>query len=253
MKPSRMFSFVKQTWNPVVGCSHHCIYCWARRQAKRQRNRCIKCYWFSPHIHKERLEPYFKPDSFKPNTLVFVGDMADLFCDGMDYDWIDDVLFAIEKNPKTIFFLETKNPERAIFSFDLPKENIIFSTTIETNKEGGELPIIEDWEYMDLSMAPNPEERLDILYNEVEDNLKGYRLHISIEPILDFDLLEFANTIKKIKPIRVSIGYDNYNHRLPEPSLQKTMRLIEILEMAGIEVERKTIRKAWWENESKQQ
>jgi hypothetical protein len=69
---------------------------------------------------------------------------------------------------------------------------------------------------------------------------------ISIEPILDFDLDEFLEAIDDITPeFGVAIGYDNYNHHLPEPTLEKTMALIKGLEDAGIKVYRKTLRKAW--------
>ncbi|MEM4531792.1 MAG: hypothetical protein QXY39_07990, partial [Thermofilaceae archaeon] len=30
---SRMFSVVSETWNPVTGCTHSCVYCWARALA----------------------------------------------------------------------------------------------------------------------------------------------------------------------------------------------------------------------------
>jgi len=59
---------------------------------------------------------------------------------------------------------------------------------------------------------------------------------------------ELPKWILNINPeFGVSIGYDNYNWRLPEPPLAKTLQLIEELEKHGIKVERKTLRKAWWE------
>ena len=32
---SKMFQEVTDTWNPITGCLHGCIYCWARRYAER--------------------------------------------------------------------------------------------------------------------------------------------------------------------------------------------------------------------------
>jgi DNA repair photolyase len=31
LRMTRMFDFVTETWNPITGCSHECVYCWARR------------------------------------------------------------------------------------------------------------------------------------------------------------------------------------------------------------------------------
>jgi len=32
-KRTRMFDLVTETWNPITGCNHECVYCWARRLA----------------------------------------------------------------------------------------------------------------------------------------------------------------------------------------------------------------------------
>ncbi len=68
---------------------------------------------------------------------------------------------------------------------------------------------------------------------------------VVIEPLLDFDL-EFVDWIRRIQPELVYIGYDNYNHRLPEPQLRKS-RMLE-RELRGVtDVEVKALRKAWFE------
>jgi len=66
-----------------------------------------------------------------------------------------------------------------------------------------------------------------------------------VEPIQDFNLDYFTERIIEIKPWAVAIGYDNYDNKLPEPSMAKTMQLIDRLEKAGITVYRKTLREAW--------
>ena len=236
-RKSRMFGFVTETWNPIVGCSHNCVYCWARRQAQRQKKNCPKCGWFTPHLHEERLNR-----KFKPNTLVFVCDMADMFCFKVHHYWIAEVLSVISKNPETTFFIETKNPRRLLYH-DLPK-NVILSTTIETNKIFGQIPF--PWQYEEISQAENPKARMFwFSFKRIKEN---YKTHISIEPILDFDLDHFVEWILDFNPsFGVSVGYDNYGCRLPEPPLAKTLQLIDELEKHGIKVERKTLRKAWWE------
>jgi len=74
--------------------------------------------------------------------------------------------------------------------------------------------------------------------------LKWDKKFISIEPILDFDLKIFIKWMEEIDPIIIYIGYDNYNNRLPEPKLTKTLKLIENLSPTSFII-KKTIRKAW--------
>ena len=52
---------------------------------------------------------------------------------------------------------------------------------------------------------------------------------ISIEPIMDFDLVEFTEWLKEINPDFVSIGADSKNHSLPEPGPDKIGALIKEL------------------------
>jgi hypothetical protein len=74
----------------------------------------------------------------------------------------------------------------------------------------------------------------------------GQRTFISIEPILDFDLGLFIAELRACRPWAVAVGYDNYGHKLPEPTLTKTEALIRELE-TFTKVHRKTLRKAWFE------
>jgi len=237
---SRMFGFVTETWNPIVGCKHNCVYCWAKRQARRQINNCQKCGWFTPHIHRDRLKR-----KFKANTLVFVCDLADIFSPMVSQLWVPTIFDVIRHNPETTFFLETKNPWGYVSGYTIIPKNTILSVTLETNRSDWKIPGSDDIVYKDISSAPYPVQR----YFAILDLKKcGIEIdHLSIEPILDFDLRRFCTWIKKINPDSVSIGYDNYNNRLPEPPLDKTIALIEKLEFYGIEVEKKQLREAWWE------
>ena len=227
-RKNRMFGFVTETWNPVVGCRHFCSYCWAKKQARRQKNRCEFCYKFIPHIHWSRLNR-----KFKPNSLVFVCDMADLFGYWVPNEWIKEILSVVSKFPETTFFFETKNPARYHQFKELLPENVILSATIETNLDT-----------IPSNHAPSRYYRY-VTFRE----LKGFRKHLSIEPIMIFDFDIFGAWILQIEPEFVSIGYDNYNHRLNEPKLNDTLQLIEFLEEHGIKVEKKTLRKAWWEKD----
>jgi len=228
-RKTKMFGFVTETYNPIVGCSHECLYCWSRRLAKRQKHRCKLCYEFKPHLHEERLGKKWR----KPKT-IFTVDMGDMFCSEIPGEWILKVLDTIAMNQHCKFLLLTKNPSRYHEFTEYFPSNVILGTTIETNRGD----IIEK-----ISKAPKPMSRfLDM--KEITWTPK----FVAVEPILEFDLPVLIDIITEIEPKLISIGYDNYKHQLPEPPLNKTQQLIEQLQQNGFEIELKTIRKAWWED-----
>ena len=212
-RKSRMFYLDRgrpiKTWNPVIGCKHHCYFgkCWANRMAQRLRNNWrYKDGFDHPKLIEAELHKRFRGD-----TVVFVSSMGDLFGKWVPDEWIFRVIEAMKRSPETTFFLETKNPKRYNeFIYYFP-ENIILSTTIETNRD-----------YV-VSKAPPTYER----YLEMREFLM--RKHVSIEPIMDFDLKTLVEWMREIEPEVVSVGYDNYNAGLPEPSLKKTIALINQL------------------------
>jgi len=226
---TKMFNIVTRTWNPVTGCLHNCIYCWARRLAltKLRNNRKYRD-GFIPKIHETEFSIEFD------GGIVFVSDMGDLFGDFVPREWIFKVIEHVKKFPNTMFLFLTKNPKRYTEFLDYFPKNIILGATIETNRDDLYL------EYK-ISNAPPPSLRYKAM-KEVNWNLK----FISIEPILDFDIDIFIEWIRNINPSIVYIGYDNYNNKLPEPPLNKTLELINKLSMYTLVI-KKTIRKAWYE------
>jgi len=228
----RMFSRVTKTWNPVIGCHHSCVYCWARKIAKRQRKRCELCYRFEPHLHPERIA---NPPR---RGYVFACDMADLFGEWVPDEWITQVVEAIDHVSTATFLLLTKNPSRLVQyvrKHDFPR-HIDVGVTLETNRGSS-------W-YEQISKAPTPPMRVGSARHLVE---MGFRPVVSIEPILDFDPLSLTSYIIALEPKLIYIGYDNYKNKLPEPSIDKTKTLIEWLRDLGFKVEVKSLRKAWWE------
>ena len=210
-----------KTWNPVVGCLHDCIYCYARRWARRQKKRCLSCYVFSPHLHEERLSKV--PRSRLP---IFVCDMADLFGDWVPKEWITAVLKVLQEHHDQTFLLLTKNPRRYFEFLDLIGDNVVLGATIES-----------DLYHPYISKAPPTCDRI----RWMSKLPARFRRFVSIEPVMDFTD-EFAECIKRINPEFVYIGYDNYNNNLPEPPIEKVIQLIEELK-EFTEVRVKTLKK----------
>ena len=211
---SKMFKTITQTWNPFTGCGFDCSYCWAKALSK---GKLAASYpnGFVPTFHPKRVNRKFKAGEF-----VFVSSMGDIsFCP--DYDFVE-IMSTIADNPDAHFLIQTKNPSMYIANQFPP--NVYTGTTIETNRETT----------LNYSKAPNTEQR----YKDMVMNEHPHRF-LSIEPIMDFDLIEFSNWIYDIEPEIVEIGADNYHNGLPEPSWDKVNKLINILTLHGVQVKRK--------------
>jgi len=203
----KMFDVITDTWNPVVGCLHYCSYCWAKELAETKLCN-VERYQdgFTPKLVEDELKRKFH------NKFVFVTDMGDLFGDWVPKEWIIKVIDAIKQSPSSNFLFLTKNPKRYCEFLGLYPENIVFGTTIETNRD------------YKVTKAPPTAER----YNHMV-GLPVKKKFVSIEPIMDFDLETMVQWIKDITPAVVYVGYDNYGNILPEPCLAKTKQLINQL------------------------
>ena len=154
---------------------------------------------------------------FPKSGIVFVVSMGDMWGDWIPSEWIRSILKSMKpywEKPDLIFFFETKNPARYLDFVDMIPPNSILSTTIETNRDHG------------VSKAPTPKERYLAM---ISPELKRFAKHVSIEPVMKFNLKTLYKWIREINPKMVSIGYDNYNANLPEPSVNETMKLIDKL------------------------
>ncbi len=208
MVKTNMYVDSKYQWNCFIGCKFKCKYCIPsfQRQMKRQKHRCMDCYNYIPHFHEERLTnrlPRTYGDEF-----IWVGSSGDIsFCELED---MDKILLKIEEYPNRTFFFQTKNP-KYFQQFDFPK-NVILGITLESDR---------DW--CSITKAPDP-------YKRYKDFLKVDHLRkiVTIEPILDFDGF-IIDWVRAIAPERVYIGFDTKNCNLPEPSKEKTLRLITTL------------------------
>lgn len=224
---TRMFTEVTRTWNPVPGCEHGCIYCYARELAlgRLKDTPRYKEKGFHPQLVESELRRRFQQGT------VFVDDMGDLWGKWVPPEWIRAVLEAVRASPKTTFLMLTKDPAGYHKYLDIMPPNVILGATIETDKH-----------FEGISKAPIPWGRALAL-----SQIPNFRRMVSIEPIMEFDLGGLVEMVKMVNPEFVYVGYANHNHHLPEPPLAKTQQLIAALGDLT-EVRLKTIRRSWQEN-----
>ena len=132
-KKSNMFEFSRKQWNPFVGCKYDCVYCEAsfKKQAKRQKQNCLKCYEYTPHTHPERLGDYLP--STKNDEFIFTCSPSDIsFC---PISFLKKIIKRIEANPKKTFLIQSKNPKT--FNRIVFPDNVILGITLETNRDKG--------------------------------------------------------------------------------------------------------------------
>ena len=97
------------SFNPIVGCSAACPYCYARLAAKRMK--CPDCQSYRPHFHPERLAQLGQG---KPGR-VFMGSMGDMFAPKVDPDWWRQILWTHEASGfRHKLMVLTKRPDRII-------------------------------------------------------------------------------------------------------------------------------------------
>ena len=214
-----------RTWNPFKGCKFDCLYCLPsfQRQAKRQKHHCMKCYNYIPHCHPDRLS------KIPASKIVFVCGNADIaFCSPAFVKRIIDAIKNRKGRSAQTYYLQSKKPSCLEPFLKLLNKDFILLTTLETNRDKG---------YRKISRAPLPTKRYQQFLS-----LKYPRKAVTIEPIMDFDVNTLASWMIKIKPEYVWLGYDSKNCHLPEPSKEKLLEFVKILNKHKIAVLGKTLR-----------
>ena len=96
------------------------------------------------------------------------------------------------------------------------KEQLVFTTTIETNRD-----------ISAFSKADSIEERVAVM---AELSKLGYQVMITVEPVMQFDFAELVAMLRQIAPFQVNIGSNsNKSVNLPEPTRDELVALIDEL------------------------
>lgn len=118
---NEMVDWARWTWNPVTGCEHTCIYCYARDIANR-----FYAEKFVPTFHGDRLNSpkdtkipergRLAEDAIQKTAWrnVFVCSMADLFGRWVPDDWIESVFESCRNSPQWNYLFLTKFPQRYV-------------------------------------------------------------------------------------------------------------------------------------------
>ena len=209
-----MYEFITHTWNPLAGeCLHKCTYCSTHRLKARSPLLSAK-YSNEMRADKSNFMNFGKKGKF-----IFVVSQNDLFANEVRDSTISRILTHCNKkeNKEQQFLFQTRNIERfqEWLVQGLIPYNSVICTTLETNRETS-----------DISNAPETWNRSFDMWqiNNVID------CYVTIEPIMDFDLIEFVAMIKQTGAKQVNIGADSGNNNLQEPSKDKILKLISELE-----------------------
>ena len=197
-----MYGFISHTYNAIKGkCPHGCTFCYMNKFGEQK---------------PLRLDEKELKTDLGSGNIIFVGSSCDMFADGIQEKWMRTVVEYC-KQFDNIYFWQTKNPFnlwRLNQHIGLPVRSIV-CTTIESN-------IYYDQICPD---APLPQERAAWLRK------LPFERHVTIEPIMDFDMDKMVGLIGECDPKQVNIGANtNHKIKLPEPSTEKVYELIERLE-----------------------
>lgn len=203
-----MYNWVSHLWSPIRGCRFKCVYCYAKK------------YGYGDQVtftHKEL------DINLGKGKTIFVNHLSDMWGDWITDQIINHILNRCRDFPDNIYVFQTKNPRR-YHGFSFNGIHALLGTTIETDNYGHRI----------VTEAPPLIERVIGM-----ERLKLPKF-ITIEPIMDFNLLNLIWMITTINPDFVTIGADSKGFQLAEPQWYKIEKLIELLSLHQIEIRQKS-------------
>jgi protein gp37 len=133
-------SWAAFSWNPVTGCRHGCVYCYAREIALSPTTKAHFPAGFEPVFHHERLSA---PASTKVpadaaddprRKRVFVCSMADLYGRWVPREWIVAVHEACIAHQQWDYLMLTKFPGRYLEFLDQLPPTAWLGTSVDEQK-----------------------------------------------------------------------------------------------------------------------
>ncbi|MGP1529853.1 MAG: hypothetical protein ACTTI3_05875 [Treponema sp.] len=151
-----------------------------------------------------------------------------LNADELPLDYVHKALEHCKKHTENEYLLQTKNTDNLAMFFQMLNECFSLCTTLETNRTYRAI----------MNASPSILNRV-LNFARIPTEHK----HITIEPIIDFDLFEFVKLITMCNPVQVNIGADSSPKRngLPEPPKEKILALISELEKFTTVVQKKNL------------
>ena len=206
-----MYLFINGTWNPIKGlCPFLCVYCYMLGIYKRFKQNTTM-----------RLEQKELQTKIGSGKFIFVGSSTDMWSYPVESAWIVQVLDHCLSYPDNKYLFQSKSPQRFLDFLNHPlmsalKEQLVFATTIETNRD-----------ISAFSKADSIEERVAVMTRLRE---LGYQVMITVEPVMQFDFAELVAMLRQIAPCQVNIGSNsNKAVKLPEPTRDELVALVEEL------------------------
>lgn len=208
---NNMYLFIDGTWNPIKGlCPFLCVYCYMLAIFKRFKQNTTM-----------RLEQKELQTKIGSGKFIFVGSSTDMWSYPVESAWIVQVLDHCLSYPDNKYLFQSKSPQRFLDFLNHPlmsalKEQLVFATTIETNRD-----------ISAFSKADSIEERVAAMTRLRE---LGYQVMITVEPVMQFDFAELVAMLRQIEPCQVNIGSNsNKAVKLPEPTRDELVALVEEL------------------------
>jgi DNA repair photolyase len=210
-----MYPWVTHMHSHLRGaCPHGCAYCYV------QSTTAGRCGIYTGTL---RLAEKELAVNYGSGKTIFIDHMNDLWAEKTPGEFRSRIVAHCQCWPKNTYVFQTKNPHMYhYYGYELDMLDVWLGCTVETNRV-----------YDCMGNTPAPEDRTVALPT------LGAKTFLTIEPILDFGLDEFAAMIINARPDFVNIGADSKGHRLPEPSPEKLAELIRRITAAGIEIREK--------------